>query len=151
MTPRGVDFDPRDPLIRALRALPQPRAPRTLAPRVMAVVRARGGRTAPPTWFDWPVGWQVSSVVAAVAVMAAVVLGWPMAVALVQPVSGEVSARLAGALHRAAVILSVSAVFFRAVWYPLVLPFLAFVTVMTVVCATVAAMLDRVALGGVSR
>ena len=95
MTPRGVDFDPQDPLTRALRALPEPRAPRTLAPRVMAAVHARIARPAPRTWFDWPLGWRVSSAVGAVSVVIAVILVWPMALAWLQPAADAVSARVA--------------------------------------------------------
>ena len=151
MTPRGVEFDPQDPLIRALRALPEPRAPKTLAPRVMAAVRARMARPAPQTWFDWSLGWRVGSVAGAVVTLLAVVLAWPMAVAALQPVSDAAGGWLSAGLHRAEVTLNVAAVLFRAVWYPLVLPFLIFVTVMTIACATVGAVLGRVALGGVSR
>jgi len=151
MTPRGVDFDPLDPLTRALRALPEPRAPRTLAPRVMAAVHARLAQPAPRTWFDWPLGWRVSSAACAVAVMVTLVLVWPMALAWLQPVADVVSGHATATWHKADVVLSVAGVFFRAVWYPLVFPFLVFVTVMTIACATVGAMLGRVALGGASR
>ncbi len=151
MTPRGVNFDPHDPLTRALRALPEPRAPRTLAPRVMAAVHARLARPAPRTWFDWPLGWRVSSAVGAVTVMVAVTLVWPMALAWLQPAADAMSARVGVVWLKVDVTLRVAAVFFRAVWYPLVLPFLAIVTVMTIACATVGAMLGRVALGGASR
>ena len=151
MTPRGVDFDPQDPLTRALRALPEPRAPRTLAPRVMAAVHARLAQPAPRTWFDWPLGWRVSSAACAVAVMVALVLVWPMALAWLQPAADALGARAAVVWHKADVVPSVAGVFFRSVWYPLVLPFLVFVTVMTIACATLGAMLGRVALGGASR
>lgn len=151
MTPRGVDFDPLDPLTRALRALPEPHAPRTLAPRVMAAVQARIARPAPRTWFEWSLGWRVSSAACAVAAVVALVLAWPLALAWLQPAVDALGARVAVVWHKADVVLSVAGVFFRAVWYPLVLPFLAFVTVMTIACATVGAMLGRVALGGASR
>jgi len=151
MTPRGVDFDPHDPVIRALRALPQPRAPRTLALRVMAAVRARLDHPAPRTWFEWPLGWRVGSVAGSVAVLAGVVLAWPAVAGLLQPTVDAVTDQAASVLHRVVVALSVAGVFFRAVWYPLVLPFVVFVTVMTIVCATLGAVIDRLALGGVSR
>ena len=147
MTPRGVDFDPQDPLTRALRSLPEPRAPRTLAPRVMAAVQARIARPAPRTWFDWPLGWRISSAAGVVAVVVALVLVWPLALAWFD----GFGARAGVVWHKADVTLSVAGVFFRAVWYPLVLPFLVFVTAMTIACATVGAMLGRVALGGASR
>jgi len=149
MTPRGVDFDPQDPLIRSLLALPAPRAPRTLAPRVMAAVQARLARPGPQTWFDWPMAWKVGSVTGAVAMVAAVVLAWPVLLEWLRPLSGAISARAGGAWHEAIVALSVAGVFFRAVWYPLVLPFLVFVTAVTIVCATVGAVLGRLAPGGI--
>jgi len=151
MTPRGVDFDPLDPLTRALRQLPEPRAPQTLAPRVMAAVYARLAHPPARTWFEWPRVWQVSSAAGVLAVLVGMVLVWPMAVALLQPAVDEMSARAVAVVHNAELTLSIAGVFFRAVWFPLVVPFLAVVTVMTIACATVGAMLDRVALGGASR
>jgi len=45
-----------------LRSLPTPRAPETLAPRVMGTIAARA---ALPwyrrTWFEWPLGWRVAA------------------------------------------------------------------------------------------
>jgi hypothetical protein len=56
---------------RELRSLPPPRAPETLAPRVMAAIAARA---APPwhrrTWFEWSRGWQVASAALTVAFLA---------------------------------------------------------------------------------
>jgi hypothetical protein len=46
-----------------LRALPAPRAPRTLLPRVMAAVEASAQRPwYMRRWLTWPAGWQVASV-----------------------------------------------------------------------------------------
>jgi hypothetical protein len=151
MTPRWVDFDPQDPLIRALRALPDARAPRTLAPRVMAAVHARMARPAPRTWFDWSLAWRVGSVAGAVAALVATVLVWPHVVAWAQPAVQAVRTRTAGVADRAGVVLNVAGVLFHAVWYPFVQPFLIFVTVMTITCATLGALVSRVALGGASR
>ncbi|MCX6909481.1 MAG: hypothetical protein NTY01_15765 [Verrucomicrobia bacterium] len=56
---------------RELRSLPPPRAPETLAPRVMAAITARA--TLPwhqRTWFEWPLGWQVASAALTVAFLA---------------------------------------------------------------------------------
>jgi hypothetical protein len=57
---------------RELRSLPVPRAPGTLAPRVMAAITARA---ALPwhrrTWFEWPRGWQVASAALTVAFLTA--------------------------------------------------------------------------------
>jgi len=151
MTPRGVDFDPSDPLMRALRALPDPKAPRTLAPRVMAAVHARLAQRPARTWFEWPLLWRISSVAAALAILAGVMVAWPLVLAWSQPTLEVVTARAASVLHGVDVALSLASVVFRLVWHPLVMPFVVFVTVMTIACATVGAMLGRVALGGASQ
>jgi len=151
MTPRGVNFDPQDPLTRALRNLPEPRAPRTLAPRVMAVVHARLAHPPAPTWFEWPRVWQVASLSAAVAILAGVVVGWPLLVAWAQPGVDAIGARVEPTIQAGRAAWAFAGVVFRAVWHPLVMPFVLFVTAMTIVCVTVGAMLGRVALGGASR
>ncbi len=150
MTPGGVHFDPLDPLTRALRALPEPRAPRTLAPRVMAVVHARLAHPPSPTWFEWPRVWQVASLSSAVALIAAVVVGWPLLIEFVQPGFDAVCARVAPVIDAGQVTWAFAGVVFRAVWHPVAMPFVLFVTAMTIACATVGAMLGRVALGGAS-
>ncbi|MEO6222954.1 MAG: hypothetical protein ABIP90_06870 [Vicinamibacterales bacterium] len=151
MTPRGVDFDPLDPLTRALRNLPEPRAPRTLAPRVMAVVHARLAHPPSPTWFEWPRVWQVALLSSAVVLLAVVVVGWPFLIAWARPAIDAVALRADRIMRAADVGLAFAAVVFRAVWHPLVMPFVLFVTAMTIVSATLGAMLGRVALGGESR
>jgi hypothetical protein len=151
MTPRGVNFDPRDPLTRALRNLPEPKAPGTLAPRVMAIVHARIAHPPAPTWFEWAWGWRVASLSAAVVVMVGVVVGWPYFVALVQPGVDAIVAGVAPIVQNAEGVWAVAAVMFRSVWHPVAMPFVLFVTAMTIACATVGAMLGRVALGGASR
>lgn len=151
MTPRGVDFDPNDPLVRALRALRDPKAPPTLAPRVMAAVQARLAQPPARTWFEWPLLWRVSSVATAVAMLVGVIVAWPVVLGWGQPAVDAVASRATGALHGAQVALNLASVVFRAVWHPVVMPFVLFVTVMTIACATVGAMLGRVALGGASQ
>jgi hypothetical protein len=151
MTPRGVHFDPLDPLTRALRELPEPRAPRTLAPRVMAIVHARLAHPPTPTWFEWPRVWQVASLSSALALLGAVVVGWPFLVEWLQPGLDAIGARVLPAFQTAQAVWAFAGVVFRAVWHPVAMPFVLFVTAMTIVCATVGAMLGRVALGGASR
>jgi len=47
---------------RALRQLPEPSAPQTLLPRVMAAVEAWSRRPwYMRAWFTWPIGWQAAS------------------------------------------------------------------------------------------
>jgi hypothetical protein len=151
MTPQGVHFDPQDPLDRALRMLPDPRAPRTLAPRVMAAVHARLAHPPARTWFEWPLVWRISSITAAVLMLVAVWIVWPMAVGWAQPAVDAATVRFVALQHGATAVLSVFSVVFRSVWHPVVMPFVVFLTVMTIACATVGAMLGRVALGGASR
>ena len=62
-------MDPADPvglerlLDRELRALPAPRAPQTLLPRVMAAAARHPRQTASPTgWSTWSAGWQAASI-----------------------------------------------------------------------------------------
>jgi hypothetical protein len=151
MTPRGVNFDPLDPLTRALRNLPEPRAPRTLAPRVMAIVHARIAHPPARTWFEWPRVWQVASLSSALAVLGAVVLGWPLLVEWLQPGLNAIVARVTPAIEAGRQAWALAGVVYRSVWHPVAMPFVLFVTAMTIASVTVGAMLSRVALGGASR
>jgi hypothetical protein len=55
-----------------LRSLPTPRAPETLAPRVMAAIATRAALPwHQRTWFEWPRGWQAASAALTVAFLAA--------------------------------------------------------------------------------
>ena len=65
-----VDLDDR--LDRELKALPRPRAPRTLMPRVLAATVNREARAAATGWFTWPLWWRIASVVGLVALVAGV-------------------------------------------------------------------------------
>lgn len=122
----------------ALRALPLARAPRTLAPRVMAVVRARLEAPVVRTWFDWPVLAQVASVAVFLTLVACAAMVWPSVEVAIARVADHGVSRLL-------------AFVFRTVWQPIALWFLVFVTVVGLACATFGALLGRVALGGASR
>ena len=65
-----IDLD--EQLDRELKALPQPRAPRTLLPRVLAAADEREAQAVATGWSTWPTGWRVASValVLAIAVLA---------------------------------------------------------------------------------
>ena len=65
-----VDLDSR--LDRELRGLPQPRAPRTLLPRVLAATVERESRAAATGWFTWPIGWRIASITILMAIVAGV-------------------------------------------------------------------------------
>lgn len=131
--------DREDALGRALQALPPPRAPRSLAPRVMAAVAAR--QAAPVegrTWFTWPVWAQLASALVFVALVAVSAMAWPSVEAALSRVGTPESVR-------------VVSIFFRAVWQPLASWVLLGLTATVLFCATLGALLSRVALGGSSR
>lgn len=130
--------DREDALGQALRAMPAPQAPRTLAPRVMALVQAHRAPRVAPTWFEWPVWAQLASVVGFIALVASAALVWPSVEAVTTRVVSVDAVRVA-------------TVFFRSVWQPLVGWLVVAVTATLLVCATVGALLTRVALGGASR
>lgn len=133
-------IDEQDDVHVALRSMPLPRAPHTLAPRVMAVVHARlaAQAAAARTWFEWSVAAQVLSVVAFVALVAAAALVWPSIEAFVDRSTSGGGVRVA-------------AVFFRSLWQPVMLWVVAGMTATILFCATVGALLGRLALGGASR
>jgi hypothetical protein len=133
-------IDERDDLHVALRSMPLPRAPHTLAPRVMAVVHARLAATtaATRTWFEWSVAAQLLSVVAFVAMVAAAALVWPTVEAFVDRTTSTHTVRVAS-------------LFFRSFWQPVMTWVVAGMTVTILFCATVGALLGRLALGGASR
>jgi len=139
MTRDRIDVSDND-LHAALRAIPAARAPHTLAPRVMTAVRAQltAHATAARTWFDWSVSAQLASVVAFVAVVAGAALMWPSMQVVVEQATSIDSVRVAS-------------VFFRSVWQPLMVWVLTGMTVTILFCATVGALLGRLALGGASR
>lgn len=139
MTGDRFDVNAND-LHAALKAIPAARAPHTLAPRVMAVVRARlaSHATAARTWFDWSVPAQLASVAAFVAMVAGAALVWPSIQVVVEQATSLDSVRVASVL-------------FRSVWQPLMVWVLAAMTVTILFCATVGALLGRLALGGASR
>jgi hypothetical protein len=125
----------------ALRSMPAPRAPHTLAPRVMTMVHARLAAQAastPRTWFEWTVAAQVASVVAFVALVAGTALAWPSVQAVIDSTASTDVVRVASVL-------------FRSLWQPVMVWVLAGTTVTILFCATVGALLGRLALGGATR
>lgn len=84
---------------RELRALPAPRAPRTLLPRVMAAVDASARRPwYSRAWLTWPGAWQAASVVVLLAAVGGVAMLLPSvqeamtALTFVADVQGDVAA-----------------------------------------------------------
>jgi len=64
------DLDER--LDRELRQLPEPRAPRTLLPRVLAATVNRGAPASATGWVTWTLGWRMASVAALLALASGV-------------------------------------------------------------------------------
>lgn len=151
MTPRDwVDLERE--IDQALEALPGPRAPGTLLPRVLAAARdqvAPMPRWRP--WYAWSPLTQAALLVAAVAV-----LGWgywlwmavdPLTALLPTPVQqagrrADAVASTAGDLWRAGVLV------WNAVVAPIVTTLFTFTLALCAACALVAAALGRLALGG---
>ncbi len=128
---------------RELRPLPAPRAPETLAPRVMAAIAAR---TALPwyrqTWFEWPRGWQVASAVLAAALVAAWVFAPWQALSAVEPLA-TLGGQFNVLLSRIGDALGCVARIAPPLWVALVQQFLIYVTAAVALLAAAV-----IALGG---
>jgi hypothetical protein len=132
-----------------LRELPAPRAPRSLAPAVMAAVRARASRPwyARP-WRTWPAGGRVFAAVSLAAVAAVVVALLPG----VAPVVVAALTALVGPMAEAVRVVqtvanaghTVASVFASSLGAVLIVP----VVLMLSMVAVVGVTLRRVALGG---
>ena len=132
-----ADLDRR--LDQELNALPRPRAPQTLLPRVMAAAARQGAAAAAPTgWSTWPKAWQAAASAAVLTVCGG--LAWlltapPAPVAEMAQAAGETAALM------------------RVLWDVLLQPAAPYLLVLGVAfalaCAAAWAALD-VALGGAS-
>jgi hypothetical protein len=143
--------EPHD-IDRALKALPAPRAPRTLLPKVMAAVDSRIASPAPRPWVDWPLGWQLVSAAIVVVLAVGIVRFWPTAQAATArwgtPVVASVTSQIAAIGEQTSVAVTLT----RAIWRLLLAPLsgiaLELVLVMGAACAMFGAALNHVALGG---
>jgi hypothetical protein len=139
----------------ALARLPEPRAPRTLAPRVMAAIAAAPANTPRRVrnWFTWPFAWQALSAAAFVAVVVGGMSIWPAAANVLDGIWNgsidRVTAVMAPLGRQFAPLLGAGGVFWRAI-EPLALGFVVLIAVMGTACATFGAVLRHVALGGTS-
>jgi hypothetical protein len=137
---------------RQLHALPAPRAPLTLLPRVLAAARAWSKRPwYTREWFAWPLGWQLGSIAM---LMLTIVGGFGLVPAIQSFIADATPSfgptfeidlpRFAGGLH-----VSVNAL--RVIWRALVQPFLPYafvlIALMSAASATVAIALNRVIFG----
>jgi hypothetical protein len=124
---------------RELAGLPEPRAPHTLLPAVLAATVHTGGPAAAPTgWSTWPRHWQIASIAA----LLLVVFGVPM---LVSSPPDEVTSTARKVADTATVV--------RAFWDLLLRPVATYVVILavslTLACAGAWAALEF-ALGGPS-
>lgn len=151
----AMNFDPDlERLIdRELKALPGPRAPRTLLPRVMTAVRAtrparHGG------WFSWPLVWQISSFAAMLLIVLGAANFGPVAadrvVSLMSNLAADTSSPLGGLIRQTEAIVYAADTMWR-VAEPVVLGMLVLLTAMAAACAMLGAALRSVVLGGTSR
>ena len=140
---------------RALRALPTPRAPRTLLPRVLEAVAAAAERPwYARAWQQWPVGWKLVSAAAAVLViLAATIAGPTVAPAMI---GWATTTSLPVSWYLADVVRNLNAAWdaSRLVW-EVMEPVARFAAVLLIVmsaaCVAFGTALDRViALGGAS-
>lgn len=134
---------------RALDALPAPRAPRTLVPRVLraadAMADAMPGRRA------WPPLAQAALVALALLVVGAVVWGWPASVPLAawlpEPVQ-DAGRRADLVASTASDLVHVGSLVWQAVVAPIVKGLFAITAILCALGALFAAALGRLALGG---
>ena len=114
----------------ALRRLPQPRAPRSLAPRVMQAIAAAARPNA--GWRLWALHWQLLGLVVACSTAVALVVG------------GSFVAGWIGSLPSTRAFVTLWQMFAA----PYVLPVVALTAVMCVACALIGAALKHVAWEG---
>jgi hypothetical protein len=150
-------MDPRNPdevVNRALRRLPTPRAPSTLAPRVMAAIAERD-RAALHESRPWsPLLWKAASVAALLVLAAGLAWLQPGAYRVIDgSLSGAAvaaGARIAALLETAAAVASVTSIVWDAFLQPIVGYVLVWIVLMSAACAAFGAAVGRVALGGPS-
>jgi hypothetical protein len=140
---------------RRLRALPTPRAPRTLLPRIMAALAQEARRPwYARAWMSWPLQWQLASGAVAVLVMVAATWTGPTVAAVLLEYatasSLPASSYLAGAARTAESVWDAA----RIVWNvvePVAQVAAVLLLVMSMACVAFGTALDRViALGGAS-
>ena len=130
------DFDLERIVDRELKRLPAPRAPRSLAPRVMAAVAvSRSGAWYARPWLLWPVWMQAVSVIAFAGLAAGAWTLWNETPALAQ---------------RANQMAAVSRALWNALFGPIVIVVLALTIVVALACAAAWTAVSRVTFGGAS-
>ena len=125
---------------RALQSLPEPRAPQTLMPRVLAAARHAASPWYARPWRTWPVQWQVAWAVVLVVLVSAGAVALPAARDLIttaSPALASTSQRIddtAGVLRQAEAARDLVWVVWRLVFAP-AMAYAAIVTVlMSLLC-----------------
>jgi len=135
---------------RELRALPPPRAPRTLLPRVMAAVRVSADRPwYARAWLTWPAGWQVASVLALLATAAGAAVLWPTLQAAVNALTfvADVRGDVAETARDVEVATTAVSVLWRTLLAPVVPYAFGLVFLMCVACAVFGTALNHLVFG----
>ncbi|MEO5898187.1 MAG: hypothetical protein ABIS06_21080 [Vicinamibacterales bacterium] len=125
-------------LQRELRRLPQPRAPRTLLPRVLAATLDRGDAAAATGWSTWSQGWQAASVAALLVMLTG---AWMLV--------GAAPSEVTNATRAASETATVVRVFWQVLFGPIALYMAVLGVALTLACAAAWAAFE-VALGGAS-
>jgi hypothetical protein len=135
---------------RELHALPPPRAPRTLLPRVMAAVDAAAKRPwYERTWLEWPIAWQMVSALVLLGVVGA---GTAVLPPLREAVLAlNVVADVRGDVVESARDVEVATTAVRVVWRTLLAPVVpwafALITLMCAACAVFGTVLNHLVFG----
>lgn len=137
---------------RKLRALPLPKAPQTLLPRVMAAARAW---TARPwyarEWVTWPFGWQAGSLALLIATVATAAVAAPSMQQLISQATASLFSSTTIDIPRITGGVLATATTIRVIWQALIQPFLPYlfvvIVLMCLASATVVLALNRVVFG----
>lgn len=145
-----MDADLERLIDRELKALPAPRAPRTLLPRVMAAVDASRNRPwYSRAWLAWPIGWQVASVVALFVVAGGAALLLPSVLAAANALTFVADVR--GNAAETARDVEVATTALRVLWRGLLAPVVPYafglVFLMCVACAVFGTALNHLVFG----
>ena len=140
---------------RELKALPRPRAPRTLLPRVMATVAQCSRRPwYRRAWLTWPLGYQLTSAVALTLLVGAGVKllpgAWSALDAAASRLASGAVADVVGLARHAEVTTHTVRVLWRTVLEPLIAYAFSIVVLMGLACAAGATALNRLASGRTS-
>jgi hypothetical protein len=131
-----------------LRRQPEPRAPQTLMPRVLAAVQAWSGRPwYAREWFAWPLVWQLASAAALIVIVTGGVMVHPLVQAGMQDIAPRLMPPVLSTVPQLALALDTTINTIRVLWRAVVQPFLPYAAVlvglMCLTCAMAAFALNR--------